>query len=485
MGEEWKGPLRKVDEWRWLIPRDYKKGMRTDGLIYASERMIRDIRKDQAPEQVANVACLPGIVGKSLAMPDIHWGYGFPIGGVAATRVEDGVISPGGVGFDINCGVRMLVTSLEEKEVRPVLDRLLRVLFRNIPSGVGSEGRISFSVSELRKVMEQGAQYIVKRGWGLPEDTECTEEQGAMPGANPDKVSQKAIERGKDQLGSLGSGNHFLEIEVVETVFRPDVAEMFGLFKSQVVVMIHTGSRGFGHQICTDSLNVMQSAMRKYGISLPDRQLACAPFNSEEGKAYFESMVCAANFAWANRQLITHWVRESFEEVFGKSAQELGIRVLYDVAHNIAKLEEHEVEGEKAKVVVHRKGATRAFGPEHPVLPQRYRNIGQPVLIPGDMGTGSFVLVGTERAMQETFGSTCHGAGRMMSRSEADRRSRGRDIAQEMEAKGVLVLAESKATLREEIPEAYKDVSQVVEVVDRAGLSRKVVYARPLGVIKG
>jgi len=485
MGEEWKGPLRKVDEWRWLIPRDYKKGMRTDGLIYASERMIRDIRKDQAPEQVANVACLPGIVGKSLAMPDIHWGYGFPIGGVAATRVGDGVISPGGVGFDINCGVRMLVTSLEEKEVRPVLDRLLRVLFRNIPSGVGSEGRISFSVSELRKVMEQGAQYIVKRGWGLPEDVECTEEQGAMPGANPDKVSQKAIERGKDQLGSLGSGNHFLEIEVVETVFRPDVAEAFGLFKGQVVIMIHTGSRGFGHQICTDSLNVMQNAMRKYGISLPDRQLACAPFNSEEGKAYFEGMVCAANFAWANRQLITHWVRESFEEVFGKSAQELGIRVLYDVAHNIAKLEEHEVEGEKVKVVVHRKGATRAFGPGHPVLPQRYRNIGQPVLIPGDMGTGSFVLVGTERAMQETFGSTCHGAGRMMSRSEADRRSRGRDIAQEMEAKGVLVLAESKATLREEIPEAYKDVSQVVEVVDRAGLSRKVVYARPLGVIKG
>lgn len=485
MGEEWKGPLRKLDEWRWLIPHDYKKGMRTDGLIYASERMIKDIRKDQAPEQVANVACLPGIVGKSLAMPDIHWGYGFPIGGVAATLVEDGVISPGGVGFDINCGVRMLITSLEEKEVKPVLDRLLRVLFRNIPSGVGSEGRISFSVSELKKVMEQGAQYIVKKGWGFPEDTECTEERGSMPGANPGKVSQKAIERGKDQLGSLGSGNHFLEIEVVETVFRPDIAEIFGLFKGQVVVMIHTGSRGFGHQICTDNLNVMQSAMRKYGISLPDRQLACAPFNSKEGKTYFENMVCAANFAWANRQLITHWVRESFEEVFGKSAQELGIRVLYDVAHNIAKLEEHEVEGKKVKVVIHRKGATRAFGPGHPVLPQRYRNIGQPVLIPGDMGAGSFVLIGTEKAMQETFGSTCHGAGRMMSRSEADRRSRGRNIAQEMKARGVLVLAESKATLREEMPEAYKDVSQVVEVVDRAGISRKVVYARPLGVIKG
>lgn len=485
MGEEWKGPLRKIDEWRWLIPRDYKKGMRTDGLIYASEKMIKDIRKDQAPEQVANVACLPGIVGKSLAMPDIHWGYGFPIGGVAATLVEEGVISPGGVGFDINCGVRMLVTSLEEKEVKPVLDRLLRVLFRNIPSGVGSEGRFSFSITELKKVMEQGAQYIVKKGWGFPGDTECTEEKGSMPGANPDKVSQKAIERGKDQLGTLGSGNHFLEIEVVETVFRPDIAEIFGLFEGQVVVMIHTGSRGFGHQICTDNLNVMQSAMRKYGISLPDRQLACAPFNSEEGKTYFECMVCAANFAWANRQLITHWVRESFEEVFGKSARELGIRVLYDVAHNIAKLEEHEVEGKKVKVVVHRKGATRAFGPGHPVLPQQYRSIGQPVLIPGDMGTGSFVLIGTEKAMQETFGSTCHGAGRMMSRSEADRRSRGRNIAQEMEARGVLVLAESKATLREEIPEAYKDVSQVVEVVDRAGLSRKVVYARPLGVIKG
>jgi tRNA-splicing ligase RtcB len=486
MAEVWNGPLKKVDDYRWVIPREYKKGMLVDGIIYASERMLQSIRKDQAPEQVANVACLPGIVGRSMAMPDIHWGYGFPIGGVAATDVEaGGVISPGGVGFDINCGVRLIRTNLTADEVKPYLEKLLPVLFRNIPSGVGSEGRISFSIGDLKKTMREGARFIIKKGFGFPEDEEYIEEHGAMEGADPEAVSAKAMERGKDQLGSLGSGNHFLEIEAVERVFRPDVAEVFGLFPGQVLIMVHTGSRGLGHQICTDSLQTMQSAMNRYGIKVPDRQLACAPFHSPEGQRYFAAMACAANFAWANRQLITHWVRESFEEVFKKSARDLGMEVLYDVAHNIAKLEEHEVEGKKKKLCVHRKGATRAFGNRREAVPARYRSVGQPVLIPGDMGTGSYVLLGTEQAMQETFGSTCHGAGRVMSRSEADRTSRGRNIAEELQEKGILVMAESKATLREEIPEAYKDVNDVVQVVEEAGISRRVVYARPLAVIKG
>jgi len=482
---EWSGPLQKIDDWRWRIPRDYKHGMKVEGVIYASEKMIKAIRKDQAPEQVANVAFLPGIVGKSLAMPDIHWGYGFPIGGVAATLFGEGVISPGGVGFDINCGVRVVKTNLTKDEVLPRLEKLLSVLFRNIPSGVGSEGKLSFSPAELRKVMIQGAQYVISRGFGWPEDKDHIEEGGAMEGADPDAVSDKAIERGKDQLGTLGSGNHFLEIEVVERIFRPDIAEVFGLFEGQVIIMVHTGSRGFGHQICTDYLQKMQNAMNRYGIKVPDRQLACAPLDSPEGRGYFAAMASAANFAWANRQLITHWIRESFEEVFGKSARALGMEVLYDVAHNIAKIEEHEVDGKRLKLCVHRKGATRAFAAGHPAIPERFRSVGQPVLIPGDMGTGSYILVGTELAMKETFGSTCHGAGRVMSRSEADRTSRGRDIAAELEKQGILVMAESKATLREEIPEAYKDVGEVVEVVEQAGISKKVAYARPLGVIKG
>ncbi len=486
MAEVWNGPLRKLDDWRWIIPREYKKGMLVEGIIYASERMIQAIRKDQAPEQVANVACLPGIVGRSMAMPDIHWGYGFPIGGVAGTDVEEGgVISPGGVGFDINCGVRLLKTQLTEDDVKPYLEKLVTVLFRNIPSGVGSEGKISFSLQDLKKAMVEGAQFVIKKGFGFPHDGEYIEERGALRGADPEMVSAKAMERGKDQVGTLGSGNHFLEIEVVERVFRPDIAAVFGLFSRQVLIMIHTGSRGFGHQICTDYLEKMQSAMGRYGIKVPDRQLSCASFDSPEGQAYFAAMACAANFAWANRQLITHWVRESFEEVFGRSAHHLGIEVLYDVAHNIAKIEEHVVEGKKRKLCVHRKGATRAFGAGEEGVPEVYRQVGQPVLIPGDMGTGSYILVGTELAMQETFGSTCHGAGRMMSRSEADRVSRGRDIPSELLRKGILVIAESKATLREEIPEAYKDVGEVVKVVEEAGISKRVIYARPIAVIKG
>ena len=485
MSNLWNGPLKKIDEWRWLIPRDYKKGMLTEGLIFANERMIGEIRKDQAPEQVANVACLPGIVGYSLAMPDIHWGYGFPIGGVGATLIDKGVISPGGVGFDINCGVRVIKTSLCSKEGIPKKEALLTTLFHSIPSGVGSEGRIKFSIPELKKVLIDGAKAIIQRGFGWNEDELMIEEQGAMAGADPTAVSEKAFERGKSQLGTLGSGNHFLEIETVKQIFDPHIAKIFGLFPDQVLIMIHTGSRGFGHQVCTDHLRVMQNAMRKYNIQLPDRQLACAPFHSSEGQQYFSAMVCAANFAWANRQLITHWVRESFEKVFNRSAQDLGMSILYDVAHNIAKIEQHQINEKILKLCVHRKGATRSFGPGHRDLPDKYRSVGQPVLIPGDMGTGSFILCGMARSMEESFGSACHGAGRVMSRSEADRSAKGRNIANELEEKGVLVMAESNATLREEIPAAYKDVGEVVTVVEKAGLARRVVYAQPIAVMKG
>ncbi len=485
MSDIWNGPLKKIDDWRWLIPREYKKGMLTDGLIFASEKMISEIRKDQAPEQVANVACLPGIVGRSLAMPDIHWGYGFPIGGVGATLAEEGVISPGGVGFDINCGVRVVKTSLRREEVLSHLKVLLSTLFHAIPSGVGSEGRIRFTVPELKKVLRDGARAIIQKGYGWKEDQEMIEEQGAMEGADPAAVSDKAFERGKDQLGTLGSGNHFLEIETVSQIFNPQIAQQFGLFPDQIIVMIHTGSRGFGHQVCTDHLRVMQNAMQKYNIHLPDRQLACVPLRSTEGQQYFAAMAAAANFAWANRQLITHWVRESFEVVFKQSAQQMGMNILYDVAHNIAKIEKHQVKGDVLTLCIHRKGATRSFGPGRKELPEIYRTVGQPVLIPGDMGTGSFILAGTEQSMYESFGSACHGAGRVMSRSEADRTSRGRNISDELKEKGILVMAESGATLREEIPEAYKDVGEVVAVVENAGLACRVVYARPVAVMKG
>ncbi|HSV31876.1 MAG TPA: RtcB family protein [Atribacteraceae bacterium] len=482
---EWTGPLERLDDWRWLIPRRYKKGMRTEGLIYASESLIRDIRRDQALEQVANVAFLPGIVGRSLAMSDIHWGYGFPIGGVAATDTRTGVISPGGVGFDINCGVRIIRTALTESDVRARLGEILRSLFRDVPSGVGSEGNLLFRETELKKLLVGGSRSIVRQGFGWDEDTVFTEDQGAMSEADPSAVSKKALERGMGQVGSLGSGNHFLEIEIVDRIFRPDIAGVFGLFPGQVIVMIHTGSRGFGHQVCTDSLKRMQSAMTRYGIEVPDRQLACTPLDSPEGREYLTGMACAANFAWANRQLITHRVRECFERVFGQSAEHLGMSVLYDVAHNIAKIEEYEIEGKKRRLCVHRKGATRSLGPGQKTLPERYRPVGQPVLIPGDMGTGSYILAGTEQAMAETFGSTCHGAGRILSRKQADQLSRGRSLAHELEERGIQVLADSAATLREEIPEAYKDVHQIVEIVEQSGLSRRVAYARPLGVVKG
>ncbi|MGB9607838.1 MAG: RtcB family protein [bacterium] len=486
MTSGWTGPLEKIDDYRWLIPRSYKSGMRTDGLIFAQEKMLAKIKQDMAPEQVANVAFLPGIVGYSMAMPDIHWGYGFPIGGVAAFDVREGVISPGGVGYDINCGVRLLRTNLTLAEIKPYLPSLLDEIFRNVPSGVGSEGKLRLSNEELRQVMLQGARWAVKKGFGWERDLDHTEENGEMEGADPQKVSQRAMERGRSQLGTLGSGNHFLEIQVVAEIYDAKTAKVMGIEKEgQITVMIHTGSRGFGHQICDEYVKELLRSSQHYNIYLPDKQLACAPFSSPEGKAYFSAMVCAANYAWANRQCITHWVREAFEKVFKKSAEELGLELVYDVAHNIAKVEEHIYQGKKVKVVVHRKGATRAFAPGHPLVPKDYREIGQPVIVPGDMGRASYLLVGTQRAMEETFGSTCHGAGRLMSRAQASRSVRGQEVKRRMEEQGILVRAASFATLTEEIPEAYKDVGEVVDTCDGAGISRKVAKLRPLAVIKG
>jgi len=483
---EWFHVLKKIDDYRWLIPKGFRAGMRTDGLVYATERMMDEITHDQALEQVVNVAFLPGIQSKSMAMPDIHWGYGFPIGGVAAMSVDDGVVSPGGVGFDINCGVRLLRTDLSLDEVQPKVKDLVNQMFRDVPAGVGSEGRIRVSEAELAQVMLKGARWMVDRGIGWKEDIEATEQRGCLDGATPEHVSDRAVKRGRPQLGTLGSGNHFLEIQVVEEVYDDAVAAVFGIHgPGQITVLIHTGSRGFGHQVCDDSLGVMQQAVTRYGISLPDRQLACAPVKSPEGKAYLGAMACAANYAWANRQAITHWVREAFERVMGAGAHKLGMRQVYDVAHNIAKIEEHEVEGKKMTLCVHRKGATRAFGPGHPDVPAAYRAVGQPVLVPGDMGRYSYLLVGSERAMKETFGSTCHGAGRVMSRGAAMKRARADEVQRDLEAKGIIVKAQTRGSLPEEASYAYKDVANVADAVHGAGISLKVAKMRPLGVVKG
>ena len=485
MSEKWSGPLKKLDDYRYEIPKEYKKGMQVPGIIYADKEMIEVVCQDQSPEQVANVATLPGIVKYSLAMPDIHWGYGFPIGGVAATRVEDGVISPGGVGYDINCGTRLILTNLTVDEVKPKLSALLDAIFANVPSGLGSEGKLKVKGKEFDEVLIKGARWAVEKGYGWEEDLERIEENGAMEGADPSVISGKARERGAPQLGTLGSGNHFIEIQRVQKIFDPEIAKVFGLFEDQVTILIHTGSRGFGHQVCTDYLSVMMNAIKKYNISLPDRQLACAPIESPEGKNYFSAMVCAANYAWANRQCITHWIRESFEVVFRKGAHKLGLNVLYDVAHNIAKIETHNIDGEKVKVCVHRKGATRAFPKFHPEIPEVYKEVGQPVIIPGDMGRASYILVGTEKAMEDTFGSTCHGAGRVMSRAGAKRSITGKEVIEELSEKGIMVRTDNIKGLAEEASEAYKDVEKVVEIVEGSGISRRVARMKPLGVIKG
>ena len=482
----WQGQLIKIDDYRWEIPQNYKPGMRVPGLIYASEAMLESIQREQTLEQVVNVAFLPGIARFSFAMPDIHWGYGFAIGGVAAMSVKDGVISPGGVGYDINCGVRLLRTNLSEDEVKPKIKQLIDGLFKNIPSGLGSEGKIKLSRREMNGLMVEGARWAVRHGFGSEEDLDVTEEGGCMKGADPSKISDKAMKRGEPQAGTLGSGNHFLEIQVVREIFEPKIASVMGINEvGQVLILIHTGSRGFGHQVCTDHLRVMEEAVSKYGIKLPDRQLACAPIESNEGKDYLAAMACAANYAWNNRQCIAHWCRESFSKVFGRSPEELGIEQIYDVAHNIAKIEDHMVNGQELKVCVHRKGATRAFPPNHKDIPQRYKEIGQPVLIPGDMGRCSFIAVGTEKAMEESFGSTCHGAGRMLSRGAARRSLRGRDVAQELESRGITVKTGDIPSLAEEASKAYKDVTEVIDVVHQAGISKKVVMATPIGVIKG
>jgi tRNA-splicing ligase RtcB len=476
--------VQQIDECRWRIPRE--GAMRTEGLIFASLQMMQDLRREQALEQVCNVATLPGIVGPSMAMPDIHWGYGFPIGGVAAFDADEGVVSPGGVGYDINCGVRLLRSNLDADQIRPHLGRLADALFRNVPSGVGSHrSDFKLSVNKEKRVLVKGAAWAVQRGFGEAADLEYIEGGGVIAGADPDMVSERALERGRTQLGTLGSGNHFLEIQQVEAIYDAESAAVLGLHQGQVTVSIHTGSRGFGYQVCDDYLKVMLKAARKYGITLPDRQLCCAPLQSDEARNYLAAMACAANFAFANRQMITAWVRETFEQVLGKSPDDMRLGVIYDVCHNIAKWENHIVNGKERRLCVHRKGATRAFPPGHAQIPAAYRKIGQPVLIPGDMGRYSYVLTGTAGAYEETFGSTCHGAGRVMSRQAAKKAAHGHDIIADLAARGILIRAAGRATVAEEMPEAYKDVADVVDVVQRAGLGNIVARLRPMVVVKG
>jgi len=475
-------PVR-LDPFRWLLPTTWRSGMLTEGLIFASERMIPAILEDRAHEQVANVACLPGIVGRSLAMPDIHWGYGFAIGGVAAMDVSEGVVSPGGVGYDINCGVRVLLTDLTEADVRPRLSEFVDALFRSVPAGVGGHGGLVLKEPELKKVLLEGARWAVTRGLGREQDLIACEDGGKMESADPGAVSGRAVKRGLNQLGTLGSGNHFLEVDVVDEVYDETAARAFGLVGGRVTIGIHVGSRGLGHQVCTDSLEVMQRAIARYGLSIPDRQLACAPVGSPEGRDYLGAMAAAANYAWANRQVITDLVRKVTEELFGASAGRMGL--LYDVAHNIAKIEEHGVDGRPRRLCVHRKGATRAFPAGHPDVPPPYRHVGQPVLVPGDMGRHSYVLAGAATAMELSFGSACHGAGRVMSRTAAKRAVRGEDVRRELGEQGIVVRGHSYAGLAEEAPSAYKDVGDVVEVVHGSGLATKVARLRPVGVIKG
>jgi tRNA-splicing ligase RtcB len=474
--------VQRVDAFRWRVRRT--GGMRTDGLIFADTELMRDIEGDPCVQQVVNVAHLPGIVGPSIAMPDIHWGYGFPIGGVAAFDEHNGVVSPGGVGYDINCGVRLLRSQLTVDEVRPRLRRLVDSLYAAIPSGVGSSrSDVKLSPTALDRVLEHGARWTVDEGFGTRRDLECIEANGTLSG-NPDAVSRRAKERGKAQLGTVGSGNHFVEVGYVAEVFDDHAATRLGLTPSSVTFFIHSGSRGLGYQVCDDYLDTMVRAADRYGIELPDKQLCCAPLHSPEAKAYIGAMNAAANYAFANRQLMSHYVRRSLAEVFSEEVSD-SADLVYDVAHNIAKFETHEVDGRRQRVCVHRKGATRAFPPGHPDLAPRYRDIGQPVLIPGDMGRYSFVLVGTTGAFSETFGSTCHGAGRRMSRHQARKVARPRNVLRELEQHGILVRAASRRTVDEEIPEAYKDVRQVVDVVHGAGIGKKVAKLVPVGVVKG
>jgi len=460
--------------------------MLVPGMVYADNELIEQISGDNSLQQVANVATLPGIVGYSLAMPDIHWGYGFPVGGVAATDAEEGVISPGGIGFDINCGVRLLATDLMQDQVKGKIDRLADELFSHLPSGVGTDGMRKLTQSEMRAVMLRGAAWAVEEGYGFPEDLEVTEENGCLAGANPDAVSQKAIQRGISQLGSLGSGNHFCEIQVVDHIYDKEAANALGIGqKGQVVATIHCGSRGFGHQVAEDFIKLAESKQKDYGFRLVDRQLACLPLKSADGQAYLAAMACGANFAWANRQLLMHGVRQAFATVFGRKARAKDLPLVYDVCHNIAKMEEYETDEQMRRVCVHRKGATRAFPAGHPAVPEKYRAVGQPVLIPGDMGRYSFVLVGAPGSMEQSFGTTCHGAGRRLSRTAAKKSISSKELLAQLDARGITVRVHSKNLLSEEAPQAYKDAQQVVNVVHNAGLAKLVARLRPIIVIKG
>jgi tRNA-splicing ligase RtcB len=480
------GKLEQVDATCWRIPRGYKPGMRVDGLIFADERLLEHIRSDQAPEQVANVAFLPGIQRASLAMPDIHWGYGFCIGGVCATDpAEGGVISPGGVGYDINCGVRMVRTALDEKEVRPRLKVLVDDLFHSVPAGVGRKGKYHFSRDELTRLMRKGVGFLHGRGLATDDDLDCTEANGCIGDARPREVSDRAFERGADQCGTVGAGNHFVEVQVVDSLADESKAAAMGLREGQVCVLIHSGSRGLGYQVCDDALRMLRDAPAKYGIELPDRQLVCAPIESPHGQRYLGAMRAAANFAFCNRQLLMWQTREVFERVFGRPWPELEMELVYDVAHNIAKFEEHQVNGRRKTVCVHRKGATRAFPAGSPEIPHRYRAVGQPVIIPGDMGRASWILAGAPGAMERSFGTTCHGAGRAMSRTASIKDAKGRRIDRELLSRGIVARSRSWKGLAEEQPRAYKDVDLVVDVVHKAGLSTKVARMRPIGVIKG
>ncbi|MCA9174522.1 MAG: RtcB family protein [Planctomycetales bacterium] len=483
----YRGPLEQVDDCRWRIPRSYKPGMRVDGMIFASEALVDQIKGDQAPEQVANVACLPGIQQASLAMPDIHWGYGFCIGGVCATDPQEGgVISPGGVGYDINCGVRLVRTNLHYRDVKHRIQDLADVLFAQVPAGVGREGRYVFQGRKMDELLAQGTHFLSQQGLATDRDLSFTEATGRMTAARPEEVSHKARQRGAKQCGTLGSGNHFLEVQIVDAVFDDLAAQAMGLEKDLVCVMIHSGSRGLGYQVCDDALRSLRGVPERHGIQLPDRQLACAPIDSLEGQSYLGAMCAAANFAWCNRQLLMWQARECFEAVFGRNWEQLGMELVYDVAHNIAKLEEHEVaHGERRSLWVHRKGATRAFPAGHRELPEAYQTIGQPVLIPGDMGRASWVMAGQPGSMSQTFGSACHGAGRRMSRTAAVKAAQGRDIQKELLRSGVHARAKSWKGLAEEQPDAYKDVNQVIDVVHRANLASRVARMRPIAVVKG
>lgn len=479
--------FKQVSDVVWEIPVSFKQGMNVPARVYATKRLL-EAMDSGVIEQVTNVACLPGIVKHAYAMADAHWGYGFPIGGVAAFDPEDGVISPGGIGFDINCGMRLILTNLRFPEVKPKIRELVDLVFRLVPAGVGVKGTLRISESQFDEVMKYGVKWCAENDLAWEDDPSHVEEGGFIKGGDPSKVSRQARSRGIDQLGTLGSGNHYLEIQVVDPTrfFDPALAKHFGIiYDDQVVVMVHCGSRGFGHQIGSDYLRVFDGAMRHYGITVRDRELACAPFSSKEGRDYYGAMVCAANMAFTNRQVIVHRVRDAFSKVFHKDAESLGMKMVYDVCHNVAKVERHSFDGRTGEFLVHRKGATRSFGPGHPDIPTPYRSIGQPVIIGGSMETGSYLLIGTSKAMEDTFGSTAHGSGRTMSRTAAKKTVRGAELQRKMLERGIYVKAATMDGLAEEAGMAYKDISEVVETMDAAGISRKVVALRPVGNIKG